>query len=532
MNKNENNIVLIGFMGTGKTTVGMLLSERLNFQFIDTDKLIEDETKKTINQIFKEDGEEAFRTLEKDIIKRVCLMKNTVISTGGGIVLHTENLKKLSESGMVVCLKSNAKTILERTSADSSRPLLVGDNPLTLITERLNSRKALYMGELNLDTSNLSPEEATDRILAYRKANAPAEAIRLNAPSGSYDILVGGNIFHTLSDVIKPITGKGSFLLVTSDYVATLWGEKALQLLNEKGMNGTLVTIPDGEIYKSYESAMKIYTAALENKLDRASTIIAVGGGVIGDLAGFVASTYMRGIKVIQIPTTLLAQVDSSIGGKTAINHPNGKNMIGTFHQPSLVFSDTSVLTTLSKEEFINGLAEVIKYGVILDKELFEFLEQNVEKLLDFDQNTLNYVVKKCSFLKKTIVEKDEKESGIRALLNYGHTIGHGIEAAGNYTAYRHGEAVAIGMELAGALALSKGLFSKEAYIRQNSLLKAYGLPTEFANIDKEMVFQALITDKKNENGKLRMILPYEIGSARLNDSVTFGDIRMLLKLS
>lgn len=532
MNKENQNIVLIGFMGTGKTSIGKLLAKKLGYRFIDTDTMIEEESSKSITEIFDFHGEDYFRKLERDVAARVSKEQKSVISTGGGIVLNAENMQRLSSTGTIICLKGHPDVLLSRLGQSRHRPLLAGANPLELITKKLESRRHLYNGDLNLDTSFLSPDEVVNRIIAFLNSPADLETMELNAPSSSYQIAIGGNVLNDLPEMIRPIVGEGQILLVTSEKIAPLWGDRILNLLEKSGFTASSVIIPDGEEYKSFESAMKIYGAALERNLDRTSTIVAVGGGVIGDLAGFVASTYMRGIKVIQIPTTLLAQVDSSIGGKTAINHPNGKNMIGTFHQPSLVFSDTSTLTTLPKEEFINGMAEVIKYGVSLDKVLFEFLEKNTDGLLCFDQNLLNHIIKKCSFIKKSIVEQDEKEAGLRAILNYGHTLGHGVEAATNYKKYRHGEAVSIGMDFAAALALSRGILSKEDYLRQKSLLEAFLLPIEFKDVDTESVLLALMNDKKNENGKIRMILPLSIGSARLFDDITTVELRNLLKLS
>ena len=551
MSQNEKNIVLIGFMGTGKSSVGKLLAKKLNFQFIDTDEMIENKAKISIKEIFELHGETHFREMEKFVIKEMETSKNTVISTGGGVVLDNENIKKLASIGTIICLKSNPRVIYKRTSLMTNRPLLnenytllngnntiVNENTLenanyalAAIIEKLETRKHLYNGELNLDTSFLSVEEAVDRIISYVSSQTDLHTLKVETSSSDYEIVIGGRIFGILPEKIKPIINSGQVLLVTSENVASLWGDKILKILLENEINASMIKLPDGEENKYFESVMKIYDAALDKKLGRTSTIIAVGGGMIGDIAGFAASTYMRGIKLIQIPTTLLAQVDSAIGGKTGINHLSGKNMIGSFYQPKLVFTDTSILTTLPNQEFINGLAEVVKYGMILDNKLFEFLEKNVDGILRFEQPILNQIVKKCSYIKKTIVEKDEKELGIRALLNYGHTIGHAIEAATDYTKYRHGEAVSIGMIFAGSIALNRRLLSETDFLRQKSILEAFGLPTKLENVDIERILFAISVDKKNFYGKIRMALPLSIGSAKIYDDIKMAELNCLLKL-
>ena len=566
MNQNEKNIVLIGFMGTGKSSVGKLLAKKLNFQFIDTDEMIESKTNTSINDIFELHGETYFRELEKVVIDELKTSKNTVISTGGGVVLDNENVNKLASIGTIICLKSSPQVIFERTSLFKNRPLLSGNdalenanntlenanNILEVIVEKLETRKHLYNGELNLDTTFLSIEEAADRIISYVSSQTDLYTLNVATLSSEYEIVIGGKILDIFPQIIMPIINSshvtnqvtsqvpvqipvqvpGQVLLITSENIAPLWGEKILKILLVNEINASMIALPDGEENKTFESAMRIYGAALDKKLNRTSTIIAVGGGVIGDIAGFAASTYMRGIKLVQFPTTLLAQVDSGIGGKTGLNHPSGKNMIGTFYQPNLVFTDTSILTTLPKQEFINGIAEVIKYGMILDNVLFEFLEKNVEGILRFEQPLLNHIVKKCCHIKKTIVEKDEKESGIRTLLNYGHTIGHGIETATDYTKYRHGEAVSIGMVFAGSIALNRGLLSEADFLRQKSILEAFGLPTKLENVDIERILFAITADKKNLYGKIRMVLPHSIGSAGIYDDIKMNELSCVLKSS
>ncbi len=282
-----------------------------------------------------------------------------------------------------------------------------------------------------------------------------------------------------------------------------------------------MVIVPDGEEYKVLLWVNFIYGELLQHKLDRASALIALGGGVIGDIAGFAASTYMRGISFIQAPTTLLAQVDSSVGGKTGVNHPLGKNMIGTFYQPRLVWTDVNTLKTLPKKEFLAGMAEVIKYGVIWDEDLFRFLEDNREKIHNLERDALEYIIRRSCEIKAEVVSRDERESGLRAILNYGHTIGHALETVTGYTTFLHGEAVAIGMHLEARLSLLSGLISDAEVKRIHSLIKAYDLPVEIPpHIDMNKIISSMQLDKKVVAGELKFILPEKIGSVSIKGVV------------
>ena len=281
-----------------------------------------------------------------------------------------------------------------------------------------------------------------------------------------------------------------------------------------------LVSLQPGEEQKTLETALTLYDACFDHKLDRNSLIVALGGGVVGDIGGFAAATFMRGIPFIQIPTSLLAQVDSSIGGKVAVNHPKGKNMIGSFYQPKAVFIDTETLSTLPAPELVAGLVEVIKYGVIKDAELFEYIEKSLYDILQLNHNALLKVIATSCQIKANIVEEDEKEKHLRAILNYGHTIGHAIETVTNYKKYRHGEAVAIGMLYAARIAIDMGLTDNTVFERQISLIKRLGLPIH-TGLNPEEIIKTLYVDKKVISGRLRFILPTKIGEVIISDQVT-----------
>lgn len=342
------------------------------------------------------------------------------------------------------------------------------------------------------------------------------EKIRVELGERSYDIHVGSDMSGRLAETIKDFQFS-RVALISNPTVYGLYGGTLLKSLEESGLAVSSVIIPDGEGYKDLLWAYYIYGELLKRKLDRASAIIALGGGVVGDIAGFVASTYMRGISLVQAPTTLLAQVDSSVGGKTGVNHPLGKNMIGAFYQPRLVWTDVNTLRTLPKSEFLAGMAEVIKYGVIWDEGLFRFLEENRNKILELEKNALTHIIKRSCEIKADVVSKDEREGGLRAVLNYGHTIGHAIETVTGYTTYIHGESVAIGMYIAARLAFLLGMMDKGAVERIRSLIVSYELPAEVpSDLKPEELFSSMQLDKKSVAGKLRFVLPEKIGSVKI----------------
>jgi len=338
--------------------------------------------------------------------------------------------------------------------------------------------------------------------------------VKVNLAERSYDILINAKLDALGEQMGKLRLGK-KVALVTNPKVNRLYGKRALTSITSSQFTAMPVEIPDGEQYKNLDWANSIYTALLINAFDRRSPLVALGGGVIGDLTGFAAATYMRGVPFVQVPTTLLAMVDSSVGGKTGVNHAMGKNMIGAFYQPRLVLMDLEVLSTLPKEEFLSGMAEVIKYGVIWDRELFDYLEKNREKILAQEQGALSHIISRSCEIKADVVSKDEREGGLRAILNFGHTVGHAIETLENYT-MRHGEAVAIGMVYASRLAHRIGLCDASVPERTEKLIAAYGLPTGLSVLKRRPsvteFMDTIQVDKKAEGGTVRFILPKKIG--------------------
>lgn len=346
------------------------------------------------------------------------------------------------------------------------------------------------------------------------------QKVEINLGVNSYPIYIGNKNLSALGRLLieSGLTHKNS--VISNPTVNRHYGEIVEDSLRQSGISAEIVEVPEGEEHKSYESAYRLYGIMIDHKIDRTSAVISLGGGVIGDLAGFVAATYMRGISFVQIPTTLLAQVDASIGGKVAINHPKGKNLIGAFYQPKFVLIDLSTLDTLPMRDIRSGMVELIKHGMIMDRPLFEKIESEVHKILKLDTDLMIELVAQSCRDKGEIVQKDEKESGIRAILNYGHTFAHAIEALTDYKEYRHGEAVSIGIVCAGRLAVDMGLLDKEEHKRQLDLLNAIGLPTKFPFLAPQRVLETMYLDKKVRGGKLRFVLQKSIGEVIITDEV------------
>ena len=346
------------------------------------------------------------------------------------------------------------------------------------------------------------------------------EMIRVNLSSNSYNIYIDTGLLERIGDTLVKEKAPCKTLLITDTNIEKVYGSIVTESLKRNKFDVRLVSLQPGEEQKTLGTACILYDACFDHKLDRNALIVALGGGVVGDISGFVASTFMRGIPFIQIPTSLLAQVDSSIGGKVAVNHPKGKNMIGSFYQPKAVFIDTYALSTLPAVEFVVGLVEVIKYGVIRNAELFEYIEKHLYDILQLDHTALLKIIADSCQIKTSVVEEDEKEVYLRAILNYGHTIGHAIETLTNYNKYRHGEAIAIGMLYATKIAIEIGLTNNKVYERQLSLIKRLGLPLTI-DLKPGDIVKTLYTDKKVISGKLRFILPKKIGEVIISDEVT-----------
>jgi 3-dehydroquinate synthase len=345
----------------------------------------------------------------------------------------------------------------------------------------------------------------------------------------SYPIYIETGLFNQAGFLLSAIQGK-QCAIVTNETVAPLFLNSIKKPLSEAGISSFDIILPDGEQYKTIEFFNVVLTQLLENRAARDTTLIALGGGVIGDMGGFAAACYQRGIPFIQVPTTLLSQVDSSVGGKTAVNHPLGKNMIGAFYQPKAVFIDTNSLSTLPEREFCAGMAEVIKYGIMYDGDFFSWIENQSTTIKNRDADALRYVIARCCAIKAKVVNLDEKEHGVRALLNLGHTFGHAIEAEKGYGVWLHGEAVAAGMVLAARLAMLRNWVTASEFRRIESLLRVFNLPIAGPlDMSTEQYIQHMQHDKKVLSGKMRFIVPTTIGEAKVIDDVTNDELSAIL---
>ena len=344
--------------------------------------------------------------------------------------------------------------------------------------------------------------------------------IRVSLGERSYPIYVGLGMSTLLGTTLKQHNLAERVAIITDTNVARHHLKLIQKHLTHVGLDVSSIVVPHGERQKSLSRANAIFTELLRQKVGRKSTILALGGGVIGDLAGFVAATYHRGVGLIQVPTTLLSQVDSSVGGKVAVNHPLGKNMIGAFYQPAFVWTDMEMLKTLPAREIVCGLGEIVKYGVIRDAELFAFLEKNVEGVLKLEGEAVAYVQQRCCTIKAAITSEDEKETGVRMILNFGHTVGHALEAAGNYRLLKHGEAVLLGMIAESYIATKLGMIPEDTYQRIINLIKRISLRVRYDTLRPSAVLKAMTYDKKTVSGKKRFMLPTRIGEVKAVENI------------
>jgi len=533
----NNNIFLVGLMGSGKTTIGRQLARRLGKRFVDSDHEIEARTGASIPLIFDIEGEASFRRREADVIRDLSSQRGIVLATGGGAVLDAGTRARLAERGTVIYLRAHVNSILQRVAHDKNRPLLRTADPRRTLELLTAQREPLYreVAHLVIDTGRPNVQSMVQTILEQLAALARKSAIAsMNSPASlpgtaerpdaspftlnvdlgerSYPIAIGPGLLDDAALVVRYVNGR-QVAIVTNTTVAPLYLEKIAAPLRAAGRDVLEIILPDGEQYKNWESLMLIFDAMLAHKCDRQTTVVALGGGVIGDMAGFAAASYMRGVPFVQVPTTLLAQVDSSVGGKTGLNHPLGKNMIGAFYQPRAVLADTSTLATLPARELAAGLAEVIKHGAILDAAFFDWLEQNMAKLVARDPAALAHAIARSCEIKADVVRRDEREGGLRAVLNFGHTFGHAIEAGLGYGNWLHGEAVGCGMVMAADLSQRLGQVDAATAARVKALVAAAGLPVAAPDLGAARWLELMKVDKKNEDGAIRFILLKPLGS-------------------
>jgi 3-dehydroquinate synthase len=499
------HIFLYGPPGTGKSTVGKKLAQNLNLPFIDLDRVIEINAGTSIPYIMEQQGEPAFRDFESAALKNLLAEKESVVALGGGALLLDENRAFAESNGQVILLMAELSTLLERLHYESgNRPLLAGD---------LREKLSVLLAKRGEHYNSFPLQIHVDGKLAEQNAHYAQVVLGRHHLSamGEYDAIVQSNGLEQLGEMLKS-RELSNPIIVTDKNVEKFHAEKLVTSLRASGFEPKVLTVSAGESYKNLETISQLWHGFLEAGLDRKSTVIALGGGVVGDMTGFAASTYMRGINWVGVPTTLLSMVDASLGGKTGFDLPEGKNLIGVFYPPKLVLADPQLLKTLPKAELISGMAEVVKHGIISDPELFNLCGRG----LDWVKNNLEEVVKRAMAVKIKVVEDDPYEKGFRAALNLGHTVGHAVELVSKFN-LRHGEAIAIGTVAEAKYAARVGLADDGLVEAVTKSFKSLGLPVQIPEeMPREEIIRAMRMDKKKNAKAIRFALPVEIGKVEL----------------
>ena len=513
----SRNLILTGFMGTGKTRIGQEVARRLGRSFVDMDVEIEDRAGKPIPRIFSEDGETAFRGMEAGLCQELGSQTGLVIATGGGALLDAVNREAMMHGGTVVCLTCDADELQRRLSAGDTtiRPLLDVPDPRAEIERLLAARQDAYAAiPWQIDTTGSPVGEVVERVIQL----ANMKTLRVAHPGGKYPIHLGVGL---LSHVGGALRAGGAILgsrvaVVSNPVVEPLYGAQLQASLRGAGYQPVACIIPDGEEHKTLDTVAGLYDQFLDGGLDRSGGVISLGGGVTGDIAGFAAATYMRGVPFVQVPTTLLSMVDASVGGKVGVDLPQGKNLAGAFKQPALVVIDQGVLVTLPAEEVRSGMSEAIKHGIIGATDLFAELEApHSGSQFPISVSQLERTLE----VKIQVVEADPFEEGRRAVLNLGHTVGHALERLSDFR-LRHGEAVAIGMVAAARISAELGRAEPSLPGRIEGVLAAGGLPVRCPPHRVDEIWEAMAHDKKRRGRALRWVLPHAIGHVEITDAV------------
>jgi 3-dehydroquinate synthase len=524
-----NNVVLVGFMGSGKSTVGRMLAERTNRSFVDLDDDIAADAGRSIAEIFADEGEAGFRQREAHSLRRALDKEDVIVAAGGGAPLPDENWRQMREGNCVVSLMAQPVELARRLNGSKGRPLLQPDVPSAIATLLPNRISRYDAADLVIATDGRKPDEVAHDIES-RLPRGGVHRIAIDVPGASHEVTIGQHLPSLVAETVKRMAPSQPVVIV-SDWVIMKQHLRPLAgALKSMGITATPVSVPSGEPAKELEALAAIYADLAKIGVDRHGCVIAFGGGTVGDVAGFAAATWMRGIGYIQMPTTLLAMVDSSIGGKTAINLPAGKNLVGAVRQPAAIFCDLEYLETLPNEEYRAALAEVIKAGMIADRRFVEWLAANISGLLQRDKDIVHEAIRRAIRIKADVVGRDPHETGERAILNYGHTVGHALERAAGYGQLRHGEAVAWGMEVAARISVMTGTCPAEDVTVQHTLLERAGLLGRRPIIKPLDLLEAMQHDKKSRAGKPRWVLLREAGRAAYGCEVDEAIVWMSFK--
>ena len=506
-------IVLIGFMGAGKTTVGRILATRMGLPFVDTDQLASDRAGTSISQIFSAQGEPAFRELERAVVQETLAGPDSVVALGGG-ALADPAIATALQGKAIVHLGVSWGEARRRLKGDVTRPLLLTGDPKALFDQRQSTYEMISTHRV--DTEGRRPEEIANEIAVaiggVQVTDQQSQRVVVPLGDRAYDVVIGREFLSRLGQLIPGVDEAETVFLIGHPSLER-FSKEATETLEAAGLRVVGLDIPEGERSKSLEVVEGLWRRLAEEKARRHDVVIGLGGGVICDVAGFVAATFNRGMPLVHIPTTLLAQVDAAIGGKCGINIPEGKNLIGAIYQPSVVLCDIDLLASVPQEELRSGMAEVVKYGLIADPEMLEEIDVKAQKVYDGDARALLGVVSRSASVKASFVVSDERDEGRRAFLNYGHTFAHAIERLGGFETVRHGEAVALGMMAAAYLSEELGRLSEYGVAVHRRVLEGVGLPT-MADLSLDAMEEAWQHDKKYKKG-VRFVLLEEIGRPR-----------------
>jgi shikimate kinase/3-dehydroquinate synthase len=533
------SIVLVGLMGAGKTSIGRRLASRLGIPFRDADAEIELAAGCTIAELFSRYGESDFRAGERRVIRRLLSDDPQVLAFGGGAFMDPETRAIVREEAVSVWLRCPLATLVRRVASRDNRPLLADGDPAEILQRLIDARYPVYAeADVIVDCGDETPDATTFRVLNTLLTWRSPRRLPVVLPSTCYDVVIGDDLLARAGALLAPRMEQKRAVVVTDETVARLHLQTLLAGLAETAVTTSQIVVAAGEASKNLETWQNLVDQLLEARVERRTTVIALGGGVVGDLAGFAAAATLRGLPFVQVPTTLLAQVDSSVGGKTGVNTARGKNLVGAFYQPRMVLADTGTLATLPPRELRAGYAEIAKAGLIGDADFFAWCEANGTAVVGGDREAQAEAIMRACAFKAAVVgddEREEKPNDGRALLNLGHTFGHALEAEYGYTGgLLHGEGVAVGLGLAFRLSARLGHCAAADADRVVSHVAAMGMPSELRMLNRRFSAETLIghmrRDKKVRDGALKFVLARGVGQTFTSGDVPAEAVTELLR--